>query len=119
MLVPDLGGADKVELIELMVAVGDRNEGDGIVLMESDKVSMELPSPASGVITALHVNEGDSLAEGDKVAELEVIVTDAQIVMPTVDHTEAAVESITPEPANSKPSTSVSVFIFHSQSCQE
>ncbi|MEE3240540.1 MAG: dihydrolipoyllysine-residue acetyltransferase [Pseudomonadota bacterium] len=110
VLVPDLGGADKVELIELMVAVGDRiNEGDGIVLMESDKASMELPSPASGVITALHVNEGDSLAEGDKVAELEVIVTDAQIVMPTVDHTETAVESITPEPANSKPSTSVPV----------
>ena len=93
-----------------MVAVGDRiNEGDGIVLMESDKASMELPSPASGVITALHVNEGDSLAEGDKVAELEVMVTDAQMVMPTVDHTETAAESITPEPATSKPSTSVPV----------
>lgn len=108
--VPDLGGADKVELIELMVAVGDRiNEGDGIVLMESDKASMELPSPASGVITALHVNEGDSLAEGDKVAELEVMVTDAQMVMPADDHTEAAAEPITPEPATSKPSISVPV----------
>ena len=110
VLVPDLGGADKVELIELMVAVGDRiNEGDGIVLMESDKASMELPSPASGVITALHVNEGDSLAEGDKVAELEVMVTDAQMVIPAVDHTEAVTEPITPEPATSKPSTSVPI----------
>ena len=110
VVVPDLGGADKVELIELMVAVGDRiNEGDGIVLMESDKASMELPSPASGVITALHVNEGDSLAEGDKVAELEVMVTDAQMVMPAVDHTETAAEPITPEPASSKPSTSAPV----------
>ncbi len=110
VVVPDLGGADKVELIELMVAVGDRiNEGDGIVLMESDKASMELPSPASGVITALHVNEGDSLAEGDKVAELEVMVTDAQMVMPAVDHTEVTAEPITPEPASSKPSTSAPV----------
>ncbi|MDG1937878.1 MAG: dihydrolipoyllysine-residue acetyltransferase [Pseudomonadales bacterium] len=72
--VPDLGGADKVELIELLVGVGERiSEGDGIVVMESDKASMELPSPVTGVITALHVKEGDSLAEGDLVAEVEVI----------------------------------------------
>ncbi|MAV75152.1 MAG: dihydrolipoamide acetyltransferase [Cellvibrionales bacterium] len=110
VVVPDLGGADKVELIELMVAVGDRiNEGDGIVLMESDKASMELPSPAGGVITVLHVNEGDSLAEGDKVAELEVMVTNAQPLMPVVDNTEAAAEPITPEPETFKPSTSVLV----------
>jgi pyruvate dehydrogenase E2 component (dihydrolipoamide acetyltransferase) len=72
--VPDLGGADKVELIELLVAVGDRiNEGDGIVVMESDKASMELPSPLTGVIVALHVKEGDSLSEGENVADLEVM----------------------------------------------
>lgn len=72
--VPDLGGADKVELIEVLVSVGDRiNEGDGLVVMESDKASMELPSPITGVITAMHVKEGGSLSEGDAVADVEVI----------------------------------------------
>lgn len=73
VVVPDLGGADNVELIEVLVAAGDTiAEGDGIVVMESDKASMELPSPAAGVIVSLHVKEGDSLSEGDAVAELEV-----------------------------------------------
>lgn len=116
VFVPDLGGADKVELIELMVAVGDRiDEGDGIVLMESDKASMELPSPVSGVITALYVNEGDSLAEGDKVAELEVMVTDTQAVTAAGDNAEAvsATEaSTTSKPTTSEPSTSVPVSSF-------
>ena len=76
VLVPDLGGADKVELIEVLVGVGERvNEGDGIILMESDKASMELPSPFTGVILSLEVKEGDLLAEGDKVADLEVLVS--------------------------------------------
>ena len=59
-----------------MVGVGERvNEGDGIILMESDKASMELPSPFTGVILSLEVKEGDLLAEGDKVADLEVLVS--------------------------------------------
>jgi pyruvate dehydrogenase E2 component (dihydrolipoamide acetyltransferase) len=73
VVVPDLGGADAVELIEVLVGPGDIiNEGDGIVVMESDKASMELPSPVTGVIVSLHINEGDSLSEGDPVAEVEV-----------------------------------------------
>ena len=76
VLVPDLGGADKVELIEILVNVGERvNEGDGIILMESDKASMELPSPFTGTILSLKVKEGDLLAEGDTVAELEVLTS--------------------------------------------
>lgn len=88
--VPDLGGADKVELIEVLVSVGDRiNEGDGIVVMESDKASMELPSPITGVITVMHVKEGDSLSEGDAVAEVEVISSGS------VEQTAQAVEPAT------------------------
>ena len=112
VFVPDLGGADKVELIELMVAVGDRiDEGDGIVLMESDKASMELPSPVSGVITALYVNEGDSLAEGDKVAELEVMVTDTQAVTAATEANTTS-KPTTSKPTTSEPSTSVPVSSF-------
>ena len=107
--VPDLGGADKVELIELLVGVGERiSEGDGIVVMESDKASMELPSPVTGVITALHVKEGDSLAEGDLVAEVEVIestvesapasAAPAPVAQPEVKAPAPVVEN-TPKPA--------------------
>ena len=93
--VPDLGGADKVELIEVVAGVGERiSEGDGIVVMESDKASMELPSPVTGVITVLHVKEGDSLAEGDLVAEVEVIDSAPAPV---------AAASSTPAPANVQP----------------
>lgn len=93
--VPDLGGADKVELIELLVAVGDRiNEGDGIVVMESDKASMELPSPLTGVIVALHVKEGDSLSEGENVADLEVM-EELAVAAPAVSTPSQAAPSTT------------------------
>ena len=63
-------------MIELLVNVGERvNEGDGIILMESDKASMELPSPFTGTILSIKVKEGDLLAEGDTVAELEVLTS--------------------------------------------
>lgn len=94
--VPDLGGADKVELIEVVAGVGERiSEGDGIVVMESDKASMELPSPVTGVITVLHVKEGDSLAEGDLVAEVEVI--------DSAPAPAAVAPSSAPAPANVEP----------------
>ena len=96
--VPDLGGADKVELIEIVAGVGERiSEGDGIVVMESDKASMELPSPVTGVITVLHVKEGDSLAEGDLVAEVEVIES-APAPAPV-----AAAASSAPAPVHAQP----------------
>ncbi len=73
VIVPDLGGAEQVELIEVPVSVGDEvAEGDTLVVMESDKASMDMPSPAAGVITALHVKEGDTVAEGDLLADLEL-----------------------------------------------
>ncbi|MFP5414205.1 MAG: biotin/lipoyl-containing protein, partial [Gammaproteobacteria bacterium] len=49
--VPDLGGAEEVEVIEISVAVGDRVEVDQTLLvLESEKATMELPSPVAGVI---------------------------------------------------------------------
>ncbi|MGB5324487.1 MAG: dihydrolipoyllysine-residue acetyltransferase [Pseudomonadales bacterium] len=71
VLVPDLGGADAVELIEILVKPGDEvAEGDGLLVMESDKASMELPSPVSGTIESIDVEIGASLAEGQQVATI-------------------------------------------------
>ncbi|WP_175253215.1 dihydrolipoyllysine-residue acetyltransferase [Pseudomonas sp. BMW13] len=69
--VPDLGGEG--EVIELLVKVGDRIEADQSVLtLESDKASMEVPSPKAGVIKELKVKIGDRLKEGDELLVLEV-----------------------------------------------
>lgn len=71
--VPDLGGAADVEVIEVNVAVGDPVEQDATLLvLESDKASMELPSPFAGVVKSLAVNVNDKVNVGDLIAELEV-----------------------------------------------
>ena len=70
--VPDIGGGEG-EVIELFVKVGDRIEADQSVLtLESDKASMEIPSPKAGVVKSLKVKLGDRLKEGDELLELEV-----------------------------------------------
>jgi pyruvate dehydrogenase E2 component (dihydrolipoamide acetyltransferase) len=70
--VPDIGGAEGAEVIELLVAVGDKVELDqGLIVLESDKASMEIPSTAAGTVIELLVSEGQQLAEGDPVALIE------------------------------------------------
>ena len=70
--VPDLGTSD-VPVIELLVAVGDRVKKDqGLVTLESDKATMEVPSPFDGVVRELKVKLGDELSEGRVVALIEV-----------------------------------------------
>lgn len=74
--VPDLGGSDAVEVIEICAAPGDEiNEGDSLVVLESDKASMEIPSPVSGKILEIKLKEGDKASEGDALAIVEVVAT--------------------------------------------
>ncbi|MFP7723071.1 dihydrolipoyl dehydrogenase [Lysobacter sp. A3-1-A15] len=70
--VPDIGDFDSVPVIELLVAVGDTVAVDqGLVTLESDKATMEVPSSAAGVVKTLKVNIGDAVAEGAVIALLE------------------------------------------------
>ena len=70
--VPDIGGYDDVPVIEVLVAVGDTVAKDqGLVTLESDKATMEVPSPFAGVIKELKVKLGDALSEGSVVAVIE------------------------------------------------
>jgi len=70
--VPDIGDYDGVPVIEILVAVGDTVKKDqGLVTLESDKATMEVPSPAAGVVKEIKVKLGDALAEGSLVAILE------------------------------------------------
>ncbi|KIQ97541.1 dihydrolipoyllysine-residue acetyltransferase [Lysobacter sp. A03] len=75
--VPDIGGYDGVPVIEVLVAVGDTVQLDqGLVTLESDKATMEVPSPFAGVIRELKVAVGDEIAEGSVVAMIEPEATD-------------------------------------------
>ena len=70
--VPDIGDFDKIPVIEILVAIGDTVAKDqGLVTLESDKATMEVPSSAAGVIKALKVKLGDGVSEGSVIAILE------------------------------------------------
>ncbi|MTJ02789.1 dihydrolipoyllysine-residue acetyltransferase [Idiomarina piscisalsi] len=69
--VPDVGG-EEVEVIEILVSEGDTVEQeDGIVTVESDKASMDIPASSGGKIVELKVKEGDTISEGDVLAIVE------------------------------------------------
>tara|TARA_R110001606_G_scaffold295880_1_gene443689 strand:+ start:1007 stop:2926 length:1920 start_codon:yes stop_codon:yes gene_type:complete len=71
--VPDIGGAEGVEVIEVAVAAGDKvKEGDSIIVLETDKASMEIPAPKSGTVKSVSIKVGDKVSEGHLVLELEV-----------------------------------------------
>jgi len=69
--VPELGGADEVEVVEVLVKAGDKvNAEDPLLEVESDKATVELPAPASGTIQRIDVKVGDELKEGDLVGTM-------------------------------------------------
>lgn len=71
--VPELGGASGVDVIEISVAVGDDvAEGDSLVVLESDKASMEVPSPLAGKILEIRLKVGDKASAGDELVVMQV-----------------------------------------------
>src|SRR4249919_79543 len=99
--VPDIGGYDDVPVIELLVAVGDVVKQDqGLVTLESDKATMEVPSSVAGKIVEVKVKLGDKLSEGSVVAIVEAEgVSDA----PAPAKADAPAKPATPAPARSAP----------------
>jgi len=70
--VPDIGDYDGVPVIEVLVAVGDTVKADqGLITLESDKATMEVPAPFDGVVREIKVKVGDEIAEGAVVAMIE------------------------------------------------
>ena len=73
VLVPDVGDAAEVEIIEILVSVGDViAKDDSLVVLESDKASMEIPTPEGGKVVSIAVKEGDIVDEGTLIIELEI-----------------------------------------------
>ena len=71
--VPDIGDFKDVPVIDVLVKVGDTvTTEDSLITLESDKATMDVPSPVSGVVTELKVKVGDKVAEGTPVATVRV-----------------------------------------------
>ena len=106
--VPDIGGAKSVTVIEINTAVGKRVEKEETLLtLESEKASMEMPSPMAGIIREIKVKEGDHVKEGSLVALLEPIsrpAADAPAKIEAVVETPAAVVEVPVESSVPKPS---------------
>src|SRR5512141_2883780 len=81
--VPDIGGYDDVPVIEVLVAVGDTVAVDqGLLTLESDKATMEVPSSVAGIVRELRVKVGDKVSEGTVVAVLESSDATASVAAP-------------------------------------
>ena len=94
--VPDLGDSSEVEVIELLVSVGQSvEENDSLLVLESDKAAMEIPAPMAGVVKSISVNLGDQVSTGSEMLSLEVAEGGSQDGAPTAaaEEPEAVVES--------------------------
>jgi pyruvate dehydrogenase E2 component (dihydrolipoamide acetyltransferase) len=102
--VPDIGDFDSVEIIEVLVAVGDQiAEEDSLITVESDKASMEIPSSHAGIVKEVKVKVGDSISQGDVVILLEASADAAADTPAASEETPAAAEEKPAEKAPEKP----------------
>ena len=76
--IPDLGDAEDVQVVEILVAPGDHVAAeDGLITLESEKASMDVPSPAAGKVLEIHVKVGAQVQEGDLIVTLEATAPEA------------------------------------------
>ncbi len=89
---PDVGDFDEIEIIEVLIVPGDQVQAeDSIIVLESDKATMEIPSPYAGTVKTLKVRVGDRISEGTEIATIEV--TDGLVEAPV----EQVVETVEAE----------------------
>jgi len=92
ILTPDIGGFDSVEVIEILVKPGDTIQPEDLLItLESDKATLDIPSPATGIVRTIKVKKGDKVSQGTPILEIEETA-------PTADTTRQQ-PGATPEPA--------------------
>src|SRR4026209_2202713 len=98
--VPDIGDFKNIEVIEVLVKPGDTvAKEQSLITLESDKATMEIPSPGAGVVEELRIKVGDKVARGSAILVLESSAGTA----PSPQEKPAAEK---PQPATPRPSTS-------------
>ncbi|MCG6890035.1 MAG: dihydrolipoyl dehydrogenase [Gammaproteobacteria bacterium] len=104
LLLPDIGDFKGVEVIELLVAVGDSVKAeDSLLTLESDKASMDIPSPYSGTIKKLNVAVGDKISEGDLLGKIEISEGATEAAAANKDDNETNKEQKSASPSQAKP----------------
>jgi pyruvate dehydrogenase E2 component (dihydrolipoamide acetyltransferase) len=104
IVVPDLGDFDNVEIIEVLVAPGDTvDREDGLITLETDKASFDVPAPDSGVVESLTVAIGDTVSTGDVIGKLSTIVTDTVVIAPSIAATPTGDTTVIVTPAGEQP----------------
>jgi pyruvate dehydrogenase E2 component (dihydrolipoamide acetyltransferase) len=99
IVVPDLGDFADVEVVEVLVAVGDDVEvDDPLIMLETDKATMEVPAPQAGTVIELGLAQGDRVSAGDKILTLKTAVVEASAA-PSEPVAAAPVAAATPAPA--------------------
>ncbi|MCB1628560.1 MAG: dihydrolipoyllysine-residue acetyltransferase [Xanthomonadales bacterium] len=97
--VPDIGDFKDIPVIELLVQVGDTVSVDqGLITLESDKATMEVPAPAAGTIESLQVKVGDTLSEGSLVAKIRTSSGGKSAPAPASENTAPKTAAPTPSP---------------------
>ena len=102
---PDIGDLDSVDVIEILVKIGDLvKENDSIITLETDKATMEIPAPFSGKVTNLAIKVGDKVTHGDLILTVESDSEPAEIESePSVKSKEPEVSLEDSTPAKDKP----------------
>jgi pyruvate dehydrogenase E2 component (dihydrolipoamide acetyltransferase) len=105
IVVPDLGDFSDVEIIEVLVSAGDRvAREDGLVTLETDKASMDVPAPDDGVIDSLTVSVGDTINTGEIIGKMTVAAGAPAEELPKADSTIAEKVEISADQAREAPS---------------
>ena len=103
ILVPDIGDFKEVDVTEVLVAAGDSVSAEqSLITVESDKATMEIPSPSAGIIRELKVKVGDKVAEGTLIAMIEAAASaaaPASAPMPAATPAPAPAPALAPFPA--------------------
>lgn len=96
--VPDIGTEEPVDVIEVCVKAGDEiAEGDSLIVLESDKASMEIPAPFSGQIESLSLKVGDSAKQGDRILVMQVRASGTEAKKPKSESPSAAANAPAPD----------------------
>lgn len=104
--IPDIGNFDSVDIIEILVKVGDMiNKEDPIITVESDKASMDIPSPADGIVAKILIKVGDTVKQGSPI--IEVSSTEEKVDQPPKEKPIAAEKSVAEKSAEKAEVTNV------------
>ena len=114
--IPNIGDFDSVEVIEIMVKVGDKiNIEDSLITVESDKASMDIPSPASGIIKSLDIKVGDEVKEGSLILSIDSEIEDtSEVKVPAEKKQTAQKKESQPSPQNEKSDEEYDVAVLGS-----